>query len=641
MGSRARDILALLLERPGELVLKDAIMDAVWSRVAVESNNLSVQIAAIRRILDNGRAKGSYVQTVPGRGYRFAIAVTPAGEATSTLPRLSLAVLPFDNLGGDARDDYLADAVTDDLTTNLSRLPGALVIARTSADSYRGKSVDVRRVGQELGVRYVVEGSTQRLGNILRVNVQLVSTETGAHLWAERFDQNISDLRAGQDEIVSRLSAELGVQVTVVESARSVRERPHDPDAFDFFLRARSAFRNQSTQSIALYEQALQLDPASARIKILLARELINRYFDGPDVGKLELTDRAGTLISAAAATEPTSEHVIFAQGFLLRAQARFAEAIALLEHLVERAPNNSNAFRQLGICKIAKGLAGDALPLLLRSIRLDPVSPNHRFTCYHIGWALALLGRDAEAIAWQQRALAADLEVILALRANCYLTMAIAYAHLGHTSDARYAVTKAYQLGSHATVRSYAPVASPVGLPDPTLLVQMHRILEGLRLAGVRDHAEEAAEFGVPATGELCAGFVGSTPTSVPGATTVRTGELVDLMARQKPILIDVAWHSRGRSIPGTVGLQGTGHGGRFSDERQTRFSRKMQHLTGGDLAVPIVAFCANSERFTGYNLALRLVELGYSRIYWYRGGFEAWQVNGLLDAELTLLDW
>ena len=456
------------------------------------------------------------------------------------------------------------------------------------------------------------------------------------------FDQDIEDLCVGQDEIVNRLGAELGVQIIEVERARSVRERPHDPDAFDFFLRARSAFRNQSTQSIALYEQALQLDPASARINILLARELINRYFDGPDWGKLELIDRAGTLIAVAAATEPTSDHVIFAQGFLLRAQGRFAEAIALLEHLIERAPNNSNAFRQLGVCKMAKGRAGEALSLLHRSIRLDPLSPNHRFTCHFIGRALALLGCDAELIEWQQRALAADLGVIPALRERCYLDMASAYGHLGHTSDAQHAVTKAYQFGSHATVRSYASFAqSPYGLPDPTLLLQMPRIQEGLRLAGLRDHAEEAAEFGVPATGALCAGFDGWTPTSVPGATTVCTGELVDLVERQKPILIDVACFSRGRSIPGAVGLQGTGHGGRFSDTRQTRFSHKIQDLTRGDLAAPIVAFCANSERFTGYNLALRLVELGYTLVYWYRGGVEAWQVNGLPDAELRLVDW
>jgi cytochrome c-type biogenesis protein CcmH/NrfG len=437
------------------------------------------------------------------------------------------------------------------------------------------------------------------------------------------------------------MGAELGAQIIAAERAQSMRERPDEPDALDFFLRARYAFRNQSTQSTALYEQALRLEPSSATISILLARELINRYYDGAEEGRLELIDRAAALIAATAAAEPTSEHVIFAQGFLLRAQGRFDEAIALLQHLVERAPNNSNAFRQLGVCKTLKGLAGDALPLLRRSIRLDPLSPNHRFTCQFLGQALALLGRDAEAIEWLQRALAADLAVIPALRANCYLVMASAYGHLGRASDARHAVKKAYQLGSRATVRSYAPLAQLVGLPDPALLIQMERIQEGLRLAGLRDHADETAEFGVPATGKLYAGFAGCTPTEAPGAATLRTEELANLIMQQKPVMIDVAWHSRGRSIPGAVGLQGTGHGGQFSVARQTRFSHAVQRLTGGDMAAPIIAFCANSERFTGYNLTLRLVELGYSRIYWYRGGSEAWQVSGFPDTELTLLNW
>ncbi len=653
VGSRALEILALLLERSGALVSKDAIMDAVWPGVAVEPNNLTVQIAALRRVLDEGRTGESCIQTVPGRGYRFTAAVEVLEEPTTEVsvpdlgianaPRLSLVVLPFENLGGDPGDDYLADAVTEDLTTNLSRLPGALVIARTSAAVYKGKSVDVRRVGQQLGVRYAVEGSTRRLGDTLRVSVQLVSTETGAHLWADRFDQDVKDLSVGQDEIANRLSAELGVQVVEIESARSVRERPTDPDAFDFLLRGRYAFKNQSMQSIAFYERALLLDPSSARVMILLARELINRYIhtDFPDRGKPDLIERASALISAAAAIEPNSEHVVFAQGFLLRAQARHAEAIALLQHLVQRAPNNCNAFRQLGICKIAKGLAGEAIPLLERSIRLDPLSPNHRFSCHHIGRALALLGSDAESIEWQQRALAATVEVSPAWRTMCYLWMASVYANIGQSLEAQHAVFEANRLWPHATVRTFAACGGLLRGVDPTLLVQGRRIWEGLRIAGLRDHAEEEADFGLPETSEVRTELVGWTPTSVPGATTIRTNDLAHLLARQKPILIDVALGAWGRSIRGAIGLQGAGHGVGFSGDLQNRLRRKIQDLTKGDPSAPIVTFCVNSERFSGYNLALRLVALGYTQVYWYRGGFEAWQVSGLPDSDLELQDW
>jgi adenylate cyclase len=455
----------------------------------------------------------------------------------------------------------------------------------------------------------------------LRVSVQLVSTETGAHLWADRFDQDIRDLSTGQDEIANRLSAELGVQVVEVESVRSSRERPTDPDAFDFFLRARSASTNQSTmESIALYEQALQRDPSSAKIMIPLAYELINQYIhtDFPDRGTPSLIERASALISAAAAIEANSEHVIFAQGFLLRAQARHSEAIALLQRLVERAPNHCGAFRQLGICKLANGSANEAIPLLQKSIRLDPISPNHRFSCFFIGLALALLGRDAEAIEWQQRALAATVEPGAAWwRASCYLLMASAYANLGQLLDARRAVFEANRLWPYATVRSYAPCPKPMRAPNPTLLVQMLHVQEGTRLAGLREHAKEDADFGVPANGELSTGLIGWNPTSAPGAITIGTHELADLVACQKPLLIDVALRTWGRSIPGAIGLQGAGHGLGFSDDLLVRLSRKMQDLTKGNLSAPIVAFCMNSERFTSYNLALRLVALGHTRCF------------------------
>jgi adenylate cyclase len=678
IGSRALAVLEVLTERPGDLVTKDEIMSAAWPGTVVEESNLSVQISTLRRVLDAGSDGGSCIQTLSGRGYRFVLpttrpagtqsdsalmhstAVAPAAEqdrrqivevrmvrppdhGIAETPRLSLAVLPFKNLGGDANEDYFADAITEDLTTNLSRLPGALVIARTSAAFYMNKSVDVRRVGQELGVRYLVEGSARRLGETLRVNVQLIATETGAHLWAGRFDQDIRDLCVGEDEIANRLSAELGVQVVEAETARSTRERSRDPDAFDFFLRARSAFRNQSTESIGLYEQALQLDRSSARVMILLARELINRYLNtGPEHGNPDLIDRAHALISAAATIEPNTEHVVFAQGFLLRAQARHAEAIAVLQQLVERAPNNSNAFRQLAICMIAKGRVGETVTHLRRSIRLDPLTPNHRFTCHYLGLAQAMLGHDAEAAGWHQQALAATTGDTAHWRAQCYLFMASAYGLLGQLSDARHALAEANRLWPYATVRSFRPIHPvPGGLPDPAIIAQMRRIQEGLRLAGLRDHADEAADFGQAETGELRADLIGRTPTSVPGATTIRTSELADLITRQSPILIDIALGSWGRSIPGAVGLQGTGLGVRFSDVRQTRFSHKIQDLTSSDLAAPIVVFGVNSERFTGYNLALRLVTLGYTQVHWYRGGFEAWQVNGLPEDDLELQDW
>jgi class 3 adenylate cyclase/TolB-like protein len=182
--------------------------------------------------------------------------------------RLSLVVLPFENLGGDAADNYLVEGITDDLTTALSHVAGAFVISRATANSYRGKAEDIRRIGQELGVRYAVRGSVRRLGSTLRVNAELGSTETGAQLWSDSFNQAVNDLAAGQEQIVIRMRAALNISLADIEAARSLRERPTNPDAFDLVLRARAIAslpmtKDTLTEALRFYEQALDRDPNS------------------------------------------------------------------------------------------------------------------------------------------------------------------------------------------------------------------------------------------------------------------------------------------------------------------------------------------------------------------------------------------
>ena len=178
-------------------------------------------------------------------------------------------------------------------------------------------------------------------------------------------------------------------------------------------------------------------------------------------------------------------------------------------------------------------------------------------------------------------------------------------------------------------------------GIPHPLYLEQMRHVQEGFRLAGLRDHADEDDDFGVTPVSDLQTGLVAPTPREVPGAKTIHTAEPRDLLAHTKPLLIDVALDSWGYSLQGAVGLQGIGHGAAFSEGLQVKLARKIGDLTGGDLTKPIVVFCVNSERFTGYNAALRLAGLGYTDVRWYRGGVEAWEVNGLPEGELVLHDW
>jgi len=171
--------------------------------------------------------------------------------------------------------------------------------------------------------------------------------------------------------------------------------------------------------------------------------------------------------------------------------------------------------------------------------------------------------------------------------------------------------------------------------------MAQIERLNNAQRLAGLRDHAEEDADFGVAPDDKLHQDLAGRTPTTGPGAATTTTAELVTFLAQRKPIVIDTALYSWGRSLPGAIGLKNAGLGGSFSDSAQDHLKAKMQELTKGDPTVPIVAVGYNSERFDGRNLALRLVALGYTEVYWYRGGREAWEVHGLPENALALQDW
>ncbi|MGC1408150.1 MAG: FlgO family outer membrane protein [Acetobacteraceae bacterium] len=662
LGWRALEVLSVLVERRGTIVSRKEIIDAVWPGITVAENNLTIQISSLRRVLDAGRGEVSCIQTVPGRGYRFVGSVTrvddvagqgiPVSGSEAVVPpppRLSMVILPFVSLDDDPDEDRLGNAITDDLTTELARLPGARVIARRTADVLSGRPDDIRRLDGDLSVRYVIEGSVRRLSNVLRVNAKLVSTETNTHLWAGRFDEVAEDRTLGQEAIIGRLRSILSLQLLKAENARSMRERPDRPDAYDLLLRAWPAWGNTSgldslAEAAAFFEQSLQLDPLLVPAMCGLAYVLVDRYkVPGSPVWADEsLLERAAVLLAKAATIEPDNERLLYSQGFLLLAEARFAEACAVLQRVAELLPNEYPAHRGLGLSLIANGQAERALPVLERAIRLDPVSPTNRFMHLWAGFASLLLQRDEAAPALLQQALVGGAVASPAWQHRCYLYMASAQALLGKLQEARDALAEANRLWPFATVRGLPPtVCGPRGRPPASFRNQIEHIKEGLRLAGLRDHAVEDADFGVAPNSELHTDLFGYTPTSVPGAATISTGAVAALQKEGTAILIDVALESWGWSLQGAVGLQGMGCGNAFSETRQHRFESKIRGLTRGDLSVPIVTFCTNSERFTGYNLALRLVALGYTNIYWYRGGREAWEVAGLPETPIDVQDW
>jgi TolB-like protein len=232
IGSRALGVLRVLVERPGDLVSRDQIIAAVWPATLVEDNNLNMQIAALRRVLDDGRAGRSCIQTVPRRGYRFTPAVTQVaaeGRANtavlstspaSPLPdKPSLAVLPFQNMSGDPEQEYFADGMVEEIITALSRIRWLFVIARNSSFTYKGQAVDVKQVGCELGVRYVLEGAVRKAGQRVRISAQLIDATIGAHLWADRFDGPLEDIFELQDKVAVSVA---GVIETTLEASGRV-----------------------------------------------------------------------------------------------------------------------------------------------------------------------------------------------------------------------------------------------------------------------------------------------------------------------------------------------------------------------------------------------------------------------------------
>ncbi|HYU12024.1 MAG TPA: adenylate/guanylate cyclase domain-containing protein [Stellaceae bacterium] len=311
----------------------------------------------------------------PVRAYAIgAAAVAPAGLVAASVPRLSIVVLPFANLNSDAEQQYFADGLTEDLTTDLSRLGGTSVISRNTAFTYQGKRIDTRQIGRELGVRYVLEGSVRRSGDHIRISAQLIDAQTDAHLWAERFDGDVSDLFALQDEVTRRIAITLNLELAVVEAARPT----DNPDALDYIFRGRAATAkppslHRYSEAIGLFERALTLDPRSVEAQSRLAILLAGRVLDNMTGSPAADIARAETLAEQVLAASPRSPLAHNAKGQVLRTQRRFEEAIREYETVLAVDRNRVNALHHLAQCKLLNGSIHATIPLLEQAIRLSP----------------------------------------------------------------------------------------------------------------------------------------------------------------------------------------------------------------------------------------------------------------------------
>lgn len=385
LGSRALEILCVLATAEGELVSKDELMARAWAGVTVAENTLHVHISALRKALEENGTGKSAIVTVPGRGYRLLRPSEPpaADKPARSLPRPdepSLAVLPFLNFSADPEQEYFADGIAEDIITALSRYPSLFVSARSSCFTYKGRAVGVREIGHELGVRYVLEGSLRKAGNRIRVSAQLVEAEAGNHLWAERYDRDLSNIFAVQDEITQMVTSAIAPAIADAELRRAVRK---PPDRLDTWLAYQRGLwhlgrvkADDNLLAVEFFQQAIDLDPAfsGAYAGLAIARATV-ADFQGQ---RLAETDEAiEALARQAAALDPANAEARSTLASVLYRRGDYEGALAEAKSALATSPNLAHAHGVLGAILVFSGRPQQGLAALERNLRLDPRGPQ------------------------------------------------------------------------------------------------------------------------------------------------------------------------------------------------------------------------------------------------------------------------
>jgi TolB-like protein/class 3 adenylate cyclase/tetratricopeptide (TPR) repeat protein len=395
-------------------------------------------------------------------------------------PRFSLVVLPFANIGGDPEQEYFVDGVTESLTTDLSRISGAFVIGRSTAFTYKGKAVDLKQIGRELNVRYVLEGSVQRSGNRMRVNVQLIEAETGAHLWAERFDKPVADLFDMQDEIVVRLANQLEAELISVEAGRA--EQAPNPDSVDLVFQGQAAVnRGMSSDLLAkargFFERALAADPSNIDALVGAARAHLLDAWSYKRDDPRPLWIAAEAKLAKVLAAAPNNARAHLRMGQVLCATSRATRGIEELERALALDPNLAAARGAMSLARVFVGHAEEAEVDVLKALRLSPRDAASFGWFRHAGVAKAFLGEYDAATAWLRRSIDANRNDLWA-----YFYLAASLAHLGRLDEAREEVKAGLAINPEFTIRRFLAGRES---DNPVFVAQHTRVAEGMRLAG------------------------------------------------------------------------------------------------------------------------------------------------------------
>ena len=428
---------------------------------------------------------------IGGAGWWWVDANRPAAVASrapAEAARLSIVVLPFANLSGDPAQDYLVDALTDELTTSLARVHGSFVIARNTAFAYKGKPVDAKAIGKDLGVRYVLEGSVQFIDAQVRVNAQLIDAGSGAHLWAEQFDTRRADLLQMQDEIVVHLAREMELTLTEAEATR-LKRAPANPDAEDLALQCDAAVQKAGyvgKEGYPLCEQALSIDPNNVRALKVFAIKYYMPVNLGTSADPKADLKRVDELLSQGLAVDPTFAGAHNLKAWMLTSEARFDEAIAERERALALDPANAGAMQGMGWDYLLLGQFEKGLEIFDKAIWLSPRDPELHFMYNGKSWGYFALKQYDQAIDWARRAIAVNTSF-----QHPYANLVAALALSGHETEAREALQRYLALPSSERLRTIAAwkrhyAQSINSNSDPRVLESYERESEGLRKAGM-----------------------------------------------------------------------------------------------------------------------------------------------------------
>ena len=461
------------IAEPGGINISSSAYDQVRGKIDVEFTDLGEQ--SLKNI---ARPVRTYAVMRNGLGLNKQNGAVPH---TPSAPRLSIVVLPFANIGGDPEQDYFADGVTESLTTDLSRIAGSFVIARNTAFTFKGKATDVKQVGRELNVRYVLEGSVQRGGNRLRVNVQLIDAETGNHLWAERFDKPVVDLFDMQDEIAAHVARQLDTALIAAEARRAAQSSL--PDSTDLYFQGmawtnKGITPNHLAQAGGFFERALALDPnnvgaliGAAGVEITLA-------------GAYTTDDRAARLATARAALTkafslaPGHALAHLFLGRLLIFSNHGHQAIAECERALALDRNLATAHAIIGMAKIYTGRSEETEAHVREALRFSPRDTFAFSWIATAGVAKLYLGDDEQAVAWLRRAIETNRNL-----PNAHFYLAAALANLGQLNEAQAAAVAGLAINPTYTINRFRAGSSS---DNPTFLAQRERIYKGMQMAGV-----------------------------------------------------------------------------------------------------------------------------------------------------------